>query len=256
MTNTPEQTWTIGQLAETARVTVRTLHHYDRIGLLRPAWRTDTGYRVYSAAELERLHLIRLYREASVPLDTIRSILNDPDFDRLAALKQHLERLDEELERNRKLHASLSSLIQQETDMSTETPTTDLFQGFDPKAYEDEAAERWGNTRAYKVSQRRTKNRTPEEWARCQAASKAIEARLADAMARGVPADGPEAMDLAEQHRQHITDWFYPCGYDIHVGLGELYVADPRFTEHYDKRAPGLAQYVSDAIFANAAAKA
>jgi len=74
---------------------------------------------------------------------------------------------------------------------------------------------------------------------------------LAAAMRAGVPADSAQAMDLAEQHRQHITRWFYDCNYEIHSGLGEMYVADPRFTSHYDASAPGLAVYLRDAILAN-----
>jgi len=253
----PPDTWSIGQLARIARVTVRTLHHYDAVGLLSPMRRTDAGYRVYGPAELERLHLIRLYRDAGVPLDHIGPLLDDPDFDRLTALKGHLARLDEEIARHQRLRASLSKLIDQETPMSTQnTQPTQLFDGFDPEAFHDEARERWGTSRAWKVSQRRTKNRTPEEWARYKQAADQVEQALADALQDGIPADAPRAMDLAEQHRQLITDWFYPCGYDTHVGLGEMYVADERFTAHYDQRQPGLAKYLSEAIFANAATRA
>ena len=76
--------------------------------------------------------------------------------------------------------------------------------------------------------------------------------QLADAMRAGVPAASAGAMDLAEQHRQHITRWFYECSYEIHCGLGEMYVADPRFAKHYDDQAQGLASYLRDAILANA----
>lgn len=258
MSDSPPDTpqWSTGELARVANVTARTLHHYDQTGLLRPHHRTEAGYRVYRRPELERLHLIRLYRSAGVPLDTIRALLDDPDFDRIAALQQHLARMDAALERQQQLRAALHALLEQETAMSPKkTDATDLFAGFDPEDHEAEARQRWGDSRAWKVSQRRTQNRSPEAWARRQAESAAIEAALADAMSRGVASDATEAMDLAERHRQHITDWFYPCSHEVHVGLAEMYVADPRFTKHYNKRAPGLAEYLSDAIFANAAAR-
>ncbi|GAA2799167.1 TipAS antibiotic-recognition domain-containing protein [Nonomuraea dietziae] len=119
--------------------------------------------------------------------------------------------------------------------------------------YAEEAAERWGGTDAWAESQRRTSSYREEDWRRCTAESGEISAGLAALMASGVAASSPEAMDLAEEHRLHITRWFYECGSEIHRGLGEMYVADPRFTATIDRAAPGLALYLRDAILANAA---
>jgi len=121
----------------------------------------------------------------------------------------------------------------------------------DPHA--EEARERWGHTEAYKESARRTKQYTPEDWAKIKAEAEAVEAGLAALLRAGEPAEGVKAMELAEQARLHIDRWFYPCPHRMHVGLADMYTADPRFTAHYDEREPGLAAFVAAAIRANAA---
>jgi len=247
-------TWTVGQLARLAGVTVRTLHHYDRIGLLRPRSTSDAGYRLYGPAELERLHLIRLYRDADVSLDDIHRLLDDPDFDRVSALQAHRDRLHQRLARTHALVATLDRLIQQEQTMSQKNENNGLetiFRGFKPEVHAAEAEARWGDSHAFKTSQRRTARYDAATWARIKAEQDGLEQDFADALAAGTPAEDPTVMDLAEQHRDHITRWFYRCTPDIHAGLADMYVADPRFSKHYDDRAPGLAKYVSDAILAN-----
>ncbi|MFI7467589.1 TipAS antibiotic-recognition domain-containing protein [Nonomuraea sp. NPDC049646] len=118
--------------------------------------------------------------------------------------------------------------------------------------YAAEAEERWGDTQAWAESARRTSTYTKEDWQRHEAEAAALSARLADAMHAGVPADGDLAMDLAEEHRAHLSRWFYDCTYDLHRGLAELYVSDPRFTAAFDRTSPGLAAYLRSAILANA----
>jgi hypothetical protein len=118
--------------------------------------------------------------------------------------------------------------------------------------YADEARERWGDTEAYRQSHERTARYTERDWAEIKAESGALTERLAAALADGVPADSPAAMDLAEEHRQQITRRFYDCGHDMHRGLGDMYVADARFTATYDAVRPGLARYLREAIHANA----
>jgi hypothetical protein len=119
--------------------------------------------------------------------------------------------------------------------------------------YADEARERWGDTDAHRQSQERTAHYTDRDWQEIKAAGADLSARLATALRDGVAADSPAAMDLAEEHRQQITRHYYDCGYDMHRGLADMYVADPRFTATYEAVAPGLAQYLRDAIHANAA---
>lgn len=117
--------------------------------------------------------------------------------------------------------------------------------------WEGEARERWGHTDAYKESARRTKDFSKEDWARIQAETEAVEARLAEVFLAGHAPTEKISMDAAEAHRSQIEN-FYPCPPAMHVGLGQMYTADPRFTEHYDKRAEGLAAFLQAAIEANA----
>jgi hypothetical protein len=129
----------------------------------------------------------------------------------------------------------------------------DVFGDTDPDAYAEESASRWGDTDAFRTSDRRTSSYGKQDWLSEEQGRDEIEARFAELLTSGVPADSGEATALAEAHRQHISRWFYDCSPQMHVGLAQMYVADPRFTAHYDHRAPGLAQYVHDAILANAA---
>jgi len=119
-----------------------------------------------------------------------------------------------------------------------------------------EAESRWGQTEAWRQSQRRTKSYGPEQWATIKGAGAENEAAFAELMRSGADPDGEAAMDLAEAARRHIDRWFYDCPPAMHVGLADMYEADPRFRAHYDEREPGLAAFVSAAIRANARRRA
>jgi hypothetical protein len=129
----------------------------------------------------------------------------------------------------------------------------EVFGEHDPAQYEAEAEERWGDTDAWRQSQQRTRGYTKEDWVRIKAEGEDVERRFVEAMRAGVPADSERAMDVAEEHRQQISRNFYDCPPGMHAGLGRMYVEDERFTAHYERIAPGLAQYVSTAVQANAA---
>jgi hypothetical protein len=122
---------------------------------------------------------------------------------------------------------------------------------FDQDQYAAEAREQWGDTEAYKISALRTKNFSKEDWARIQAETEEVEARLAEVFLAGHAPSDEASMEAAEAHRLQIEN-FYPCSHAMHVGLGQMYTVDPRFSEHYDKRAGGLAAFVQAAIEANA----
>lgn len=128
----------------------------------------------------------------------------------------------------------------------------EVFEGFDPDRYADEAEQRWGHTEAYRASQRRTAAYTKADWQRLKDEFDALHARVAGLLERGVPAGAPEAMDAAEEHRRYIDSAHYPCDVRTHTGLADMYVADPRFTATYEAVRPGLARYLHDAIHANA----
>ena len=245
---------TVGEVAQRFGITVRTLHHYDEIGLLCPSRRGASGYRLYTPADLARLSQVIVYRRLEMSLDEIASVLDDGDavshlvrqrnrvMSRLDGLKDLVEAIDHALEK-----------------AMTNTPMTDddmreLFgDGFDD--YQAEAEQKWGDTAEWKESQRRTKSYGKDEWVQIKAEGEAVERGLADAFRNRLPADSPEAMNAAEQHRLHVNRWFYDCPPAFHRNLGDMYVSDPRYVATYDESfgLPGLAVYCRDAIHANAA---
>lgn len=129
----------------------------------------------------------------------------------------------------------------------------EVFGDKDPEAHAEEAERRWGGTEAYAESQRRAARYTKDDWKRMQAEVASWGERYDALMEAGETPDGERAMDMAEEHRLHITRWFYACSYEMHRGLGEMYVADERFKEFYESMRPGLAGHLKEAIAANAA---
>jgi MerR family transcriptional regulator, thiopeptide resistance regulator len=245
----------VGEVAALAGVTVRTLHHYDRIGLLSPSGRTAAGYRRYSPADLDRLHQVLVYRELGFPLEEVATLLDDPDADPAEHLRRQHRLLNDRLERTRAMVAALEKEMEARA-MGMSLPPEERFEVFgehDPAQYEAEAEERWGDTEAWAESQRRTRGYSKEDWLRVKAEMEDIGARWVAALRSGAPPDSEEAMDVAELNRQHISRAFYECSPEMHAALGRMYVEDPRFTETYERMAPGLAQYVSTAVQANAA---
>ncbi|MEO8888978.1 MAG: MerR family transcriptional regulator [Jatrophihabitantaceae bacterium] len=246
--------YTVGEVARLAHVSVRTLHHYDEIGLLTPLGRSSAGYRQYSDADLARLQQIRYYRELDFGLDEIATILADRD----AAADDHLRRqhrlLRERLARSQALLNAIEKEMEDREMGIALTPEEqfELFGTDQFQEYAEEAEQRWGDTDAWKQSRRRTATYTKDDWIQITAEADANIAAFAEALQAGVPATTAAAMDLAEEHRAHISGWFYDCGLELHRGLAELYVADPRFTASYDEIGAGLSQYVHDAMIANA----
>lgn len=253
-----ERTYRVGAVARMAGVTVRTLHHYDTIGLLRPTGRAENGYRRYSDADVERLQRILFYRELAFGLDQIRDAMADPDADPLEHLRQQHALLTTRIERLQQLADAVAHAMEaqaMEIKLTAEE-RLEVFGGHDPEAHAAEAADRWGDTDAYRESARRAATYTKDDWARIKAESEAVTRQMLDAMAAGEPPEGATAMDAAEAHRRQIDSSFYPCTLEMHKALAEMYLADPRFTATYEAMAPGMAQYVHDAIEANAARRA
>lgn len=246
---------TVSQVARIAGVTVRTLHHYDDIGLLQPSGRTRGGYRRYEEQDLERLRLILVYRELGFSLEEIGTILATADP--AAQLRRQHGLLLDRIERLRQMVSAIEYLLEAQTMGISLTPEEkfEVFGDVDPDAYAEETQQRWGGTSAYAESARRAAGYTKQDWLRIQQEAAELVERFIEAMEAGVAATSDQAMALAEQHRQHISKFFYDCTYEIQLGLAEMYLADPRFKAYYDDRRPGLAQYIHDAIEANAVDK-
>ncbi|WP_405759747.1 MerR family transcriptional regulator [Streptomyces sp. NBC_01420] len=244
----------VGQVAGFAGVTVRTLHHYDTIGLLSPGGRSHAGHRRYDDADLDRLQQILFYRELGFPLDEIADLLDDPDADPREHLRRQHALLSHRIEELQRMAAAVETAMEARRMGINLTPEEkfEVFGDKDPEQYAEEAERRWGGTGTYAESQRRAARYTKEDWQRIKAEVASWGERYDALMEAGEPAGGERATDLAEEHRLHICTWYYECTYEIHRGLGEMYVADPQFKAFYDAMRPGLAEHLRDAIEANA----
>ncbi|MEV5980809.1 MerR family transcriptional regulator [Streptomyces sp. NPDC052114] len=247
--------YSVGQVAGFAGVTVRTLHHYDEIGLLVPGGRSHAGHRRYSDGDLDRLQQILFYRELGFPLDEVAALLDDPDTDPRDHLRRQHELLTSRIEKLQEMAAAVETAMEARRMGINLTPEEkfEVFGDHDPDQYADEVQERWGDTEAYRESQRKAAAYTKDDWKRINDEFTAVHAHMGDLLDRGLAADSVEAMDGAEEHRLFISRHHYTCGHEMHTCLGEMYVADARFTAFYEAIRPGLAVYMRDAILANAA---
>ena len=230
---------TVHEVSQISGVSVRTLHHYDAIGLLRPTAVTEAGYRLYDDTALARLQSILLFRELAFPLKEIKRIMDDPQFDQATALEQQIRLLELQQER-------LSRLI----DLARETMKTGVthmdFTAFDNSKLEQYAAEvkeRWGNTAAYQESAQR-----PAAEQKDAAAGLMAQFARMGRLRTGDPA-GQEAQDAVRELQQFITKHFYTCTPQILSGLGQMYTADDRFRVSIDAAGgEGTADFAGKAI--------
>jgi DNA-binding transcriptional MerR regulator len=246
--------YTVGRVAALSGVTIRTLHHYDEIGLLSPSGRGASGYGIYEESDIERLQQILFYKELGFDLKEIATIVDDPGTDALGHLRRQRTLLTERIGRLSAMVDAIDYEMEARTMDIRLTPEErlEVFGEFHPEDYAEEAEQRWGETEAYRQSQRRVSSYTKEDWQRLKAEGEEVQGRLAAALNAGLQADSEEAMAAVEAHRQHISRWFYECSYEIHRGLTEMYVSDERFRSHYDTQTPGLADFIREAALANA----
>jgi DNA-binding transcriptional MerR regulator len=247
--------YSVGRVADLSGVTIRTLHHYDEIGLLSPGGRSDAGYRVYEDSDLERLQRILFYRELGFTLKEISTIIEDPSTDSMGHLRRQRGLLVERIERLGTMVDAIDYEMEARKMNIRLTPEErlEVFGEFRPEDHAEEAERRWGDNEAYKESNRRVSQYTKEDWLTLKAEAEEVQNRLAAAFEAGLAPDSEEAMAAAEAHRQHISRWFYECTYEIHRGLTDMYVSDERFRSNYDAQTPGLAAYIKESAHANAA---
>ena len=246
--------WTVGQVAEAAGVTVRTLHHWESVGLVVPSGRTAAGYRLYLADDVARVQQVLAHRALGFSLEEVRALLDDDEVDVAEELRRQSERLRASAQRLLAM-ADAVDRHRRARQMGIELEPHEVLEVFgqqDPAQHAEEAEQRWGGTDAYRQSQERTRRYGKDDWLRLRAEQEELLQRTAAAAAAGVPPDGEEAVALAEEHRLGIDRWFYDCPPEMHRGLGRMYVEDERFTGYYDGLHPGLAQWLHAAIEANA----
>ncbi len=254
MSNLRTANYTVGRVAALSGVTIRTLHHYDEIGLLSPGGRSAAGYRLYEESDVERLQQILFYKELGFDLEEIATIIDDPGTDALGHLRRQRALLTERIGRLSAMVEAIDYEVEARIMDIRLTPEErlEVFGEFRPEDYAEEAEQRWGGTEPYEESRRRVSSYTREDWQRLKAEAEEVQRRLAAALDAGLAPDSEEAMAAAEAHRQHISRWFYECTYEIHRGLTQMYVGDERFRSNYDTRTPGLAAFIRDAAHANA----
>ena len=243
---------TVGQAAEEFGVTVRTLHHYDEIGLVIPSERSHAGYRLYTDPDLQRLARVVVYRRTGLSLEEIREVLDGGDA--AAALSRQRAAVLTRIDEMRGLVEAIDTMMEAEMSErpATEAELREMFgDGFD-ESYAQEAEQRWGESDAWHQSRSRTSRYTKADWAQVKAEMDAVNAAFVAALTAGEPATSEAAMDAAEAARLQIHTRFYSLTHEFHRNLADMYVSDERFTRTYEDIHPGLAQYVRDAIHANA----
>ncbi|MGW3495303.1 MerR family transcriptional regulator [Streptomyces sp. NPDC001020] len=251
--------YSVGQVSAFAGVTVRTLHHYDKAGLLSPSERTHAGYRLYSDADLARLQQILFYRELGFPLDEIAEIIKDPQANALDHLRARQRQLAEEIARLQQLAEVAESAIEVAQTGVSLTPQ-ERFEVFGEismdLSYATEAELKWAHSEGHREAMARAAAHTKEDWRQLMREAAAWRAELLSAFDEGEPSDGERAMDLAEEHRLHISRWFTSCPPDMHRRIADDFLADPRafaLVVPPSQQRPGLAAYTCKAVHANAA---
>lgn len=235
----------ISEVAKLTGITVRTLHYYDEIGLLKPSEITESGYRLYSREDLEILQQILFFRELDFPLSQIKEIMNNPNYDKEEALKKQKELLIQQRQRIEGLIKLIEKRIEGDNNMS--------FKEFDmneieenKKKYAKEVKERWGTSKAYEESEKKTSSYNKEKWGDINQETSEIFKGFAEL--RNSDPGSEEVQELVRRWQKYITDNFYTCTNEILSGLGLMYVEDERFKENLDKNGEGTAKLMAEAI--------
>jgi len=236
--------WSIQHIARAAGTTSRALRHYGQLGLLEPSRTASNGYRYYDQDSLVRLQRILLLRELGLGLPDIADIL-DSRRDTASALRTHLELLIAERQRIGRQIESVQTTLRKTEDGGQLMPA-EAFDGFDHTQYEEEVAQRWGRA-AYQKGDRWWRSLSDEEKEAFQRQQLDIAADFGQAHRAGRAPDSDEVQAIAERHVQWLSITTTPTR-DYVIGLGEMYVADPRFTANYDRHGAGTAVLVRDAI--------
>ena len=236
----------INEFAKLTGVSVRTLHYYDEIGLLKPAFVDEqNGYRFYDEISLLCMQEILFYRELDFPLKSILEILSSPDYDKQKALAEQRKLLELKKERLERIIDALDGATKGKITM-TAFDNSDYETA--RKQYENEAKERFGETEAYKEHAEKTADYSKDKWQTINDGLIAVFTKFAECKKNGNTADSKEAQALARELQNYITENYYTCTKEILAGLGQMYTEDERFKVSIDKLTPGTAEFVHEAI--------
>ena len=232
----------IKEFAEFTGVSVRTLHYYDEIGLLKPASVDKfTGYRFYDKKSLLRMQEILFYRELDFSLKSIDKILSSPNYDKEKALTEQKKLLLIKKERLERLISAIDRAEKGENIMN-------VFDNNEFENYKQEVKERWGQTDAFKEHAEKTKDYGKEKWNNLSEEMNSIFSQFSECIKNGDKADSEKTQNLVKDLQNHITENYYHCTNEILFGLGQMYVADERFKNNIDKHGTDTAEFVSKAI--------
>lgn len=244
--------YTINKLGQMAGVSTRTLRYYDEIGLLKPVRINSSGYRIYGKQQVERLQQVMFYRELGVGLEEISRILDAPGFNKTAALESHLDALLNKKKQLEKLIANIEKTILTEKGEIT-IMDEERFKGFKKRMVEEneekygaEIRGKYGDETVEK-SNAKVMGMTKEQYAEVEKLSAELNETLKAAIKLGDPA-GELAQKACELHKKWLMYFWDGYSKEAHMGLGQMYVADERFSAYYDKIAPGCAEFLRDAI--------
>lgn len=240
----------INEVSKISGVTIRMLHHYDKIGLLTPSERNNSNYRLYNQDDINRLHQILIYKELDFPLKEIKKILDEPNIDKQKILKEQRELL---IVRKNRLDMIIKSIDETITHKGDKTMNKEKFKPFTyeqvknhEKEYEQETKQKHQDTQTYSQSKSKTSKYTKQDWENIMSEANSIYIELSQNMDKSP--DDKEVQTIIEKWRNHITKYYYDCSVEIFRGLGQMYVYDERFTKNIDKYGKGLAQFLSDGI--------
>ena len=245
--------YSIRELADMAGVSTRTLRYYDQIGLLKPAFISDAGYRFYGKQEVDMLQQILFYRERGFDLKSIRRILMEEDFDLMGALEEHLR----ELKTQRAHMDALISLVHRSImAMKGEErmDDTEKFQVFKEgivrqheEMYGAEARAKYGDGEVDEA-QGKILNMTEEEYERFQNLGEEIRTRLEEAVRNGISPESKEAGRIVLLHKEWLGMTWKKYTEEAHKAVAEMYISDERFQAYYDREVPGCAGFLEKAI--------
>ena len=245
--------YSIRELSRLSGVTTRTLRWYDQIGLLKPSRVAECGYRYYGGAEVDRLQDILYYRALGVELAQIKECLDNPSFDRLAALRSHVAALEAERERLEKLIRSVKDTIEAEerNEIMSDEQKFEVFKqrtvAHNEEAYGAEIRAKYGYKEVDEANAT-VMNLTQEQYREWTGLGHDIQERLEKAVKAGLSPESEEAKEITALHRRWLTITGNPYDPAKHRGIAELYVINERFTAYYDKRLPGCARFLRDAV--------
>lgn len=246
-------TYTVQKLADLAGVSKRTLRYYDQIGLLHPAEINASGYRIYTEKEVDLLQQILFFRELDVDLDTIKSIIYSPDFDRKKALEEHRNSLLDKQEHIRMLLENVEKSIKA-MERKVQMTDNEKFTGFKEEKiaenetnYGEEIREAYGKE-AVEASNQKFRGLTEEQYKKMHEVEQRLFEMLKNAMQSGDPT-GPVALQAAELHREWLSFTWAAYSKEAHAGLAEMYVQDERFAAYYENKIQeGAARFLRDSI--------